>query len=691
MVAGRIILFFLLLSSVKNCAVDIGSDTAVNRFDTQQILENGDRIAGFAGLDAGFSFANPNVTGIFDSFFAVSGGVNLNFGTLVLNQNLVLTNDSFVSTAGNIVGAGHSFVLSPSVGSLVAQGVISGCLITFLDSISTGLDVNALDWNATGEYIAVALQNGGNELQVYSWDGSTLTLITGVDLGDDGFSIAWHPTNDWIAVGRDGGGGSDLFNYSFNGTTLTLLDSVNIGGGQADVRAVRWRPQGDFLAVGSDRNSRELNVFPVNGSGIFGTPVIVDIAPNQDVNALDWDIDGTLLGVGCDTGGDELRVYTFTTVPTLALESSIAVGQNVFGLSWNKIGLNTDIIAIGLGGGADALQLYRHSVGTLTQLPTSLAIADSVNSVDWHPNGMCLAAALNNGASFDLGTFLFANDTLLLESSFELGTDVLTCRWSREEGDYLAIGDIANDLSTYRYDNNFLDTSEVEYSDLELVLNNDVALLDTSITFSGECVINGRHNTLSLNETATLIVEEGASLLLQNIIIDGVAEDRIRLLDSQSTLSVEDTTFILEDDFSFNEGSLDILGEFIVTGSSTFNYTTNQLSVIRGGRVNDESGAMFYAGSLVVDHSVFNYAPISNNASLLQFESELAILKLISSTLQANTLSLTKGSIVVEGKSIASANDMITFGSGSFSDNVCIELLPAAYLELLGAIEYANV
>ena len=685
-------MYVLLLISNAILGVDIGSDTAVTRFNTQQTVADGDRIAGFAGLDAGFAFANPNVTGIFDSFFAVSGDISLSFGTLVLNQNLVLNNDSSVSTAGTIVGAGHSFILSPSITSLVSQGTISSCSVSFLDSISTGLDVNALDWNASGEYVAVALQNGGNELQVYSWDGTTLTLIAGVNLGNDGFSIAWHPTNDWIAVGRDGGGGNDLYNYSFNGASLTLLDSVNVGGGGADVRGVRWRPQGDFLAIGTDNNTNQLRVYPVNGSGTFGTPATIDFAANQDANTVDWNAGGTLLAVGIDNGIlDELRVYTFTTLPSLTLESASPVNQTILGISWNKLSPNNDIIAIGLDGGADRLQLYRHSTGTLTQLPTSLAIGDTVNSVDWHPNGDCLAAALDNGSTYDLATYLFANDTLLLESSFQLATNVLTCRWSRDTGDYLAIGDTANDLSVYRFDMNFIDMSEVEYSDLELVLNNDVLLLDTSITFSGECIINGRNNTLSLNGTATLVVEEGASLLLQNITIDGVAEDRIRLLDSQSTLSVEDATFLLESDFTFDQGTLDVLGDFTITGSSTFNYTTSQQATIRGGRVNDELGAMFYVGSLIIDHSFFNYAPTSGSASLLVFESELSSLKLISSTLQANTLSLITGSLMVEGYSFLRGDTMITLGNGTESGNVCVQLLPAAHLDVIGTVEYANV
>lgn len=686
-------IFLLCCVSSVVSAVDIGSDTAVTRFNTQQILSDGDRIAGFAGLNAGFALLGSDVTGIFDSFFAVSGEISLNLGTLVLNQNLVLSNESSISSAGNIVGAGHSLALSSNIVSLVSSGGIAlGCEISFLDSISTGLDVNSVDWNATNEYLAVGLQNGGNELQVYSWDGSTLTFITGINLGNDAFAVAWHPTNDWIAVGRDGGGGDELSNYSFNGVSLTLLDSVNIGGGGADVRGVKWRPQGDFLAMGTDNNTNQLRVYPVNGAGAFGTPAVVDFTPNQDVNTVDWNDDGTLLAAGLDSGAaDELRVYTFTTLPSLAIESSFPVNQTVTRLSWNKTSPNDDIIAIGLAGGTNRLQLYRHSTNTLTAVSTGQTIADTVFAVDWHPDGICLAASLANGGSYDLATFLFANDTLSIESSFELGTDVRTCRWSRSAGAYLATGDTANDLSVYELESNSVDISEVEYSDLELILNNDVLLQDTSITFSGDCIINGRHNTLSLDGTATLIIEEGASLLLQNITVDGVSEDRIRLLDSQSTLSVEDATFILESDYFFDEGVLDVLGDFIITGSSTFHFTTDQQATIRGGRINDEIGGMFYKGALIIDHSVFRYEPFSNSASLLFFESELSSLQLLSSTLEASTLSLITGILTIDGNSFLNGETMITIGNGLASGNMCMHVLPAAHLGVIGTVEYANI
>ena len=79
----------LLLSLNIVIAVDIGSDTAVTRFSTQQVLDDGDRIAGFAALEAGFSLASMSTAVTFDSFFPVSGAVALSGGTLSLNLDLI--------------------------------------------------------------------------------------------------------------------------------------------------------------------------------------------------------------------------------------------------------------------------------------------------------------------------------------------------------------------------------------------------------------------------------------------------------------------------------------------------------------------------------------------------------------------------------------------------------------------------
>mgnify|MGYP006969554494 CR=1 FL=1 len=109
----QLIVFGILVQFID--AVDIGSDTAVTRFNNQVTINNGDRVAGFAALNGGFSINGSNATGTFDSFFQVSGPLAFNAGTLILNQDLCLSNVSNVGPLGDIVGNFHAFDLSETV------------------------------------------------------------------------------------------------------------------------------------------------------------------------------------------------------------------------------------------------------------------------------------------------------------------------------------------------------------------------------------------------------------------------------------------------------------------------------------------------------------------------------------------------------------------------------------------------
>src|SRR5688572_6029613 len=110
----RIILFLLLPYSFLQAA-NIGSDTAVTRFNTQQIVQNGDRIAGFAALAGGFALSGNGSIGTFDSFFSVSGDIALNFGTLILSQDLIINNITAINTLGNIIGNNHIMEFAPFI------------------------------------------------------------------------------------------------------------------------------------------------------------------------------------------------------------------------------------------------------------------------------------------------------------------------------------------------------------------------------------------------------------------------------------------------------------------------------------------------------------------------------------------------------------------------------------------------
>lgn len=690
----RKIFIFFFLFCFPIGAVDIGSDTAVTRFNTLQVVENGDRVAGFAALAGGLVFDGPNVTGTWDCFFPLSGSFGLAFGHLILNQDLKFNNLSQVTVLGDVSGNGHTVELSANMECIPSTFGALNCDISFLDNIAAPAVVNSVSWNQSSEFVAIGVNSsGGDELLVYSWDGTTLTLEDSVSLRTVN-SVSWHPTNDWIAVGTNGGGGDDLFNYEFSGGTLTLLDSVNIGGGSSHVNSVAWNPDGDHLAIGTDDNAIELRVYAVNGSGVFGASVTVNLA--QDVNAVDWNDDGTFLVAGTDVGGgfDELRVYSFSTGPlTLTLNASVDTGLTVNSVSWNKRATANDEIAVGLNGGANNLELYRHTSGSLTEIITGITVSPNVNSVFWDFTNACLAAGLDANANEEIRLYTFVDDTLIQDGEAEIGFNVNGVAFS-PNSHWLATGDDNNDLSVYQLDL-FVAARDVIFSQVVLKMSSNLTLRDTSITFSGESMIDGNGNTLTLAPTFTLLVANDSSVLLRDVILDGLTDSSIRMLDASSTLSLQSATFTLDEDFTFSLGHLDIMKDFRISGQDrTFVYTSDQQSVIRGGVFNSsDECSPFYSGTLIVDNTVtFSYAPASGSDTLLQLESEFSKIILNGGNLVADILSLTKGTVRIDGKSTLHAGTSITLGDGiTAANNIHVEILPAANVEVIGNLIYNNV
>ena len=527
------IIFVFYFNCFSLNAVDIGSDTAVTRFTRQQFLANGDRIAGFASLNAGFLLGGAGVIGTFDSAFPVAGSIELNAGTLVLNQDLILNNVSSLVTLGNISGNTHKLELSPTIG-FFATDSISKCIVSFVASAIQADFVNSVDWSFDGNYLVVGLEsNSGAELLVYAWDGTTLTLQDSESMGSDVNSVAWHPSKDFIAIGTVSGSGDELFTYTFDrsSNTLTSIDSVNLGGGgNNSVNEVAWHPDGDHLAVASDSNTQEVIVYEVADNGDFGASVT---ATTVDANSVDWNSDGTFLAVGTIIGAseDELLVYSFSKSPaSLVLDASFNVAQQVNTVRWNRTSPHDNVIAIGLDGGSDRLQLYRHDgdAETLTQITTRLAVETTVNSVDWRSNYNCLIAGLNNNTTTkgELRVFEFQNDTLTQVEKEELAEDVLSVR-SSPDAKYVATGDDGTgsgdpDVAIYRFDSAFVDLTQATFSSLEIIINNDVVFNDMTITFSGNSLINGRGNTVTFSTTCTVQIDESSQLHFLHMTLKGL-------------------------------------------------------------------------------------------------------------------------------------------------------------------------
>jgi len=149
---------FLMLNVININAVNIGSDAAFTRFSAQQAVNNGDRIAGFAAIEAGFRLTSSSVIGIFDSFIPVTGSIDFNGGTLRLARDLVLRDVTDVVRLGNIIGSNHSLELS-STSTLITSSN-SGSTCFKFGNLNVALNDNVTFQNCCITFTGLCLLNG---------------------------------------------------------------------------------------------------------------------------------------------------------------------------------------------------------------------------------------------------------------------------------------------------------------------------------------------------------------------------------------------------------------------------------------------------------------------------------------------------------------------------------------------------
>ncbi len=693
-----------MVLSANVFAVDIGSDTSVDRFNTQQVLDDGDRIAGFAGLNAGFQLFNSTVTGLFDCFFPVSGDIALNGGTLNLNQDLILENDAQIVSIGNINGNQHAFHLSPSA-TEIPSGGISDCDISFLtETADLGPNIFSIDWSYDDQFIGVGMDNGGgDDVRVFKFDGLTLTQVASDPLENiEVNSVSWHPSEYYLAIARDNAAvGPELIVYEFNGVnTLTQTYTVEIG---ANGDAVAFHPSGDYLAFTNDANANEIFIYPFNKSN--GTldeagAVIENLAPNKnpDFDSISWSVDGNYLAVGTrggPGGSSELYVFEVTFDPLGISQNANQEFGRVRDVSFNKNPDYGDILAT-VGNETPELRLFQHfpnvpgggDPGSLTQVYGQGLIVQG-RAVDWAPTGGCLAVGTqSNPAAGEFFTAQFdplRTNTLFIDDTFEIGTLTRTVRWARS-GKYVANGSNDDTVKVYSQDEAF---KSVIFSNLRFFLKNNLTLKDCSITFTGDNILNGQGNCLTFMPTCTLRVAENASILIQDIRIEGFRDSKITMLDSTSTVSFKDVVLVHDADYSFTQGRFDVIRGLTLEGEEkTFNYESDQVSTIIS------TGIM-----TVGPNFTFKYNPSLPSRSLLKLATTTSTMILQSAIVDTSNigLQLLTGTLKIDGRTQfintgANSSEAIEFGDGiDAANNVCVEWLPAAKLEITGQFVNNNI
>lgn len=252
------------------------------------------------------------------------------------------------------------------------------CTTAFLTAYPYGMD-----WSLDGRYVAVSGPTGGN-LGVYFFNGVSLTQVASYNtMSSWGNCVAWSPNGKYIAVGNLAVLSlNDLQVFQFNGTNLSLITTVN---NTNEIDYLAWHPSGTYLAAaGAGNNST--TIYSFNGTGLTSIASQSSTTPR----GVDWSPSGLFLAVG---GGDNVvTVYSFANLTSLYSVASRGVtSSGIWCVKWSPDGTK-----IAIGGGNSLLRIFSFNCVnpnfTLTpHLDITVADLSNIRDISWHPNGKYLS------------------------------------------------------------------------------------------------------------------------------------------------------------------------------------------------------------------------------------------------------------------------------------------------------------
>ena len=132
-----------------------------------------------------------------------------------------------------------SFVIM-LIGLMLHPTRVQGQLVPEIDQplaeITAGNSIYKLDWNYDGQTLAAATSDG---LILYD---KSLEVVTQLHAGDLIYSVSWHPNGTQLAVTN----GNNLEIWQWDGSTLSLITSLQ---GDNPQIHVLWSPDGSQIAT----------------------------------------------------------------------------------------------------------------------------------------------------------------------------------------------------------------------------------------------------------------------------------------------------------------------------------------------------------------------------------------------------------------------------------------------------------
>ncbi|MFA5075417.1 MAG: hypothetical protein WC436_04935 [Candidatus Babeliales bacterium] len=649
-----LVLFFFININIKIFAIDYGSDTTVAITSVTMPSGVDNIIKSFGWAKHGLTFQDFGTTVTFQSGFPISGPIDMQGGVFYLDTDLILSNTATFLSLGTINAYNHVLSLSESTTNLRFVGSTSGGSVLSLIARSTETStIPSVGWSYDSNYVAAI---GGNNLFVYSFSNNTLTKVTTRALGAPGTSMKWHPTQYYIATGR-GVATNELRIHSFtppNSTAIT--DNFNFTG-TALLNALAWNPNGIYLATGTNSNTQTISVFSFS-SGTVSNLIHVANA-NQDVseNSLVWAPPGNgnylAAGLTNDSTNPELVLYNFIPNTTMTLTANAFLNQTVNALDWSPTG---SYLAVGLSGGENRLRIYKYDVNrgaassyAYLQEATRLDETQTVNSVNWSSDGSKLIVGLDAGIDTEFRIYSFSSSptpTISLFIGIEASSNVNSVKFSGDDT-YIARGDDSDFVSIYK----LIAQSAFAFRDVNIFLNNNLTL-QSPLTFQGICSIDAHNNILELTDQANLNVKPNSTLSIKQTNLQISNPGTFALENRSSILKFQDSEISLNSDATIGDGSLDILGDLVITGPYTLNYETTITSTIES-----------YSTLKIDGESTFAVGrnPTTSRPPL-EFIDNTSSLEINDSTLNITNsgFNITKGKVKILGQSIFDINSTDT-------------------------------
>ncbi|QQR48894.1 PD40 domain-containing protein [bacterium] len=351
--------------------------------------------------------------------------------------------------------------------------------ITQKATVAYGTTVHALDWRHDNAFLAVGGTGptNSNEFHVYSWNGSTLTLITSVNYGTRVASVAWSPSGRFVAIGgwspsASPGATLETKIYRFDGTTLTLICGFNFRADHASagVNSLSWRPDEGYIALcGGSNVSTDVQILKFTGVSLtsVATDSFLGDATNP-VNGITWTSDGAFIAATGGISGNDTRIYQFTGgAITAGGDESVDTSTGVpFALAFRPDNLFLAISAVnpsGAGGSTNNLKIFSWNGSTLNSITGAAFTSnttDGIRSLKWSPDGQYILLCGTNpntgtGLNNELQIWSFDGTSLTFITGIDsaanaTGAGGFAVAWS-PDGQYIAYGgDTDVDIQVYQ-------------------------------------------------------------------------------------------------------------------------------------------------------------------------------------------------------------------------------------------------